>query len=328
MLRILFFLLCGVFAAVAIPARGAVDFPWVAVGDAGNPADPKTGFGKVDYDYEISAYDVTNAQYVEFLNTVDPSGANPLRLWNRSMSTEPGGGIDFDVNAPAGRKYSAKAGFEKKPFTFGTFFNALRFINWLNNGQGSASTEQGAYTLLGGTPAPSNGLDVIRSASAKIALASEDEWYKAAYYQGSGSYALYATGGDTPPTACAPTSAPRCANYNNAVGGYTDVGAYTGSPSHYGTYDQAGNIWNWNESIFPDHTRGLRGNAFVHEAGLLASTYRYNREPWIEGLHVGFRVVRVHPRGQLGGWGIAISLAAAALAMGGFIYWLKSKKLA
>ena len=61
-------------------------------------------------------------------------------------------------------------------------FDALRFANWLHNGQGSSDTENGAYTLLGGTPMPTNGASVTRKPAATLVLPSEDEWYKAAYF--------------------------------------------------------------------------------------------------------------------------------------------------
>jgi hypothetical protein len=57
-----------------------------------------------------------------------------------------------------------------------SFFDALRFANWLNNGQGNGDTETGAYTLLGGTPVPSNGATLARNAGATIFVTSEDEW--------------------------------------------------------------------------------------------------------------------------------------------------------
>ena len=45
-----------------------------------------TGFGAVPYAYNIGTYDVTNSQYVEFLNAKDPTGDNPLGLYNSNMS--------------------------------------------------------------------------------------------------------------------------------------------------------------------------------------------------------------------------------------------------
>ena len=40
----------------------------VTVGHPENPSD-STGFGKVPYEYRIGKYEVTNAEYCEFLNS-------------------------------------------------------------------------------------------------------------------------------------------------------------------------------------------------------------------------------------------------------------------
>ncbi len=70
-----------------------------------------------------------------------------------------------------------------KPVNYVSWYDSIRFANWLNNGQGTGDTETGAYTLLGGTPTPSNGVSITRNAGATWFLPSEDEWYKAAYHQ-------------------------------------------------------------------------------------------------------------------------------------------------
>ena len=49
------------------------------------------------------------------------------------------------------------------PVSHISFFNALRFANWLNNGQGDGDSETGAYTLLGATEVPSNWETVTRN---------------------------------------------------------------------------------------------------------------------------------------------------------------------
>jgi hypothetical protein len=85
--------------------------------------------------------------------------------------------------SPGSYTYSATPGRQNKPVNFITPFDAMRFVNWLHNGQGSGSTETGAYTLLGGTPTPSNDL-VERNPGATVFLTSDAEWYKAAYYAG------------------------------------------------------------------------------------------------------------------------------------------------
>ena len=64
---------------------------WSLVGNAGNAADPTTGIGAVDYEYRIGTYEVTNAQYAAFLNSVDPTGSNTLGLYNSFMAGNLGG---------------------------------------------------------------------------------------------------------------------------------------------------------------------------------------------------------------------------------------------
>ena len=170
-----------VFAIILVVVAGApraasavVVFDWVQVGNPGNAPDTASNCagpdgtgspscGSVGYTYYISKYDTTNAQYAEFLNAVDPGGSNTLALWNTNMSTDTNnGGISIVSGNASGSMYQANPGFENKPVVYVSFYDALRFANWLNNGQGSASTETGAYTLLGGTPTPSNGLGVTR----------------------------------------------------------------------------------------------------------------------------------------------------------------------
>ena len=53
--------------AVITSASASVTMDWVNVGNPGNTAD-STGYGAVAYAYKIGKYEVTNAQYGEFLN--------------------------------------------------------------------------------------------------------------------------------------------------------------------------------------------------------------------------------------------------------------------
>ena len=86
-----------------------------------------------------------------------------------------------------------------KPVNYVNWFDAARVANWLHNGQGSGSTETGAYTLnnatTGDAPAVNPG--------ASYFLPTEDQWYKAAYYKGGGTnagYWEYGTQSDAAPT--------------------------------------------------------------------------------------------------------------------------------
>jgi len=60
------------------PAFAVVHIDYVSVGNAGNAADPATGslYCAVSYAYKIGKYEVTNAQYGEFLNAKGASNSN------------------------------------------------------------------------------------------------------------------------------------------------------------------------------------------------------------------------------------------------------------
>ncbi len=65
---------------------GLASVEFVPVGDAGNAADPDTGYGAVGYEYNIGKYDVTAGQYCEFLNAV-ATKSDPYGLYNTNMNT-------------------------------------------------------------------------------------------------------------------------------------------------------------------------------------------------------------------------------------------------
>src|SRR5262249_52492384 len=148
-------------------------------------------------------HEVTNAEYAEFLNAKAKT-SDPLALYSKNMDPAAGdnGGI-LRTGIPGSYAYAAAAGRANLPLNHVLFFDAARFANWLENGQGNGDTETGSYTLLGGTPAPSNGATVMRNggSSPQVFVAGEDEWYKAAYYD-----AVAATYYDYPASSSAPTT--------------------------------------------------------------------------------------------------------------------------
>jgi len=310
-------LLVAALAALLAHPASAVRIDWVPVGNAGNPADtpPTNCFaadcGSVAYDYSISKYEVTNAQYAELLNA--KAAADPLGLYHTSMGSNLTFGGITRSGVSGSYTYTAKPGFENKPVIYVSFYNALRFSNWLNNGQGSGDTETGAYTLLGGTATPSNGLTVTRNGGDGIYLTSENEWYKAAYYSAGGVYFDYPTGTDSVPHCVAPGSdTGNSANCDLAVDALTDVGAYGLSDSPYGTYDQGGNVWEWTEEIVGGSYRGVRGGAWYNWAGEVGASY-----PNVIGLPegggsvVGFRVASLVPEPGPGLLGMTAILGLA-----------------
>jgi formylglycine-generating enzyme required for sulfatase activity len=264
-------------AALITSASASVTIDYVSVGNAGNAADPATGslYGAVAYAYQIGKYEVTNAQYGAFLNAKGAS--NSGAIYNSSMT---GTGIT-QTGSSGNFTYSVTSGFENKPVVHVSWFDAARFANWMMNGQGSGDMETGAYTLNGAT----SGI-ITANIGAQVYLPSEDEWYKAAYYSAANtSYSLYPNGQDTITTADA--------NYGNVVGSTTNVGTYSGDPSSYGTFDQGGNVWEWNDAVISGSSRGMRGASFVSSGNTLRSSGRGNSDPANENSSRGFRVASV-----------------------------------
>lgn len=278
------------------PAQAALDILTVGVGDPGNPP-ASDGYGSVSEPFRIGKYEVTNREYATFLNAVDPSATNTLGLYSIEMSTDAQGGIIVDPGQPDGAIYVVKSGYENLPVVLVNFYDAMRFANWLHNGQGNGDTETGAYPLEGGSPFPANGGAVTRSAGARFWIPSENEWYKAAYYfpeaEGgpAGNYLKYPMvtpfqpRSDQPPGETPPNFKAANYNYNDraahtpfddgfAVTGssvldrnllyLTPVGAYGTSPSVYGTFDQGGNVEEWLETRFGSQ-RYYRGGSWLDD---------------------------------------------------------------
>jgi len=159
----------GCLMAVAPHIQAEVTFDWATVGNAGNAADT-TGYGAVSYEYRISKTEVTNAQYAEFLNAV--ASTDTYNLYNIRMSRDIRGGITRSGSSGS-YAYTTKANMGNKPVNYVSWYDSIRFTNWLHNGQGSGDTETGSYTLLGGTAIPSNGLTISRNVGAQYFLPSE-----------------------------------------------------------------------------------------------------------------------------------------------------------
>ena len=130
-----------------------VTFDWAAVGNPGNDDDPQTGIGGVEENYRISKHEVTNSQYTEFLNAVAADDTN--FLFSNHMELDTQGGIRRSGGI-GNYSYAVKPGRGDNPVNFVSFFDVMRFVNWLENGQptgnqGTGTTESGVYTIDTGT---------------------------------------------------------------------------------------------------------------------------------------------------------------------------------
>jgi formylglycine-generating enzyme required for sulfatase activity len=260
------------------------DYPaTVTVGNPNNLPDD-TGYGSVSYPYKIGKYEVTNAQYCEFLNAADKTGK--FALWRWQMAKADSGAIHRSGSA-GNFTYTVVAGWENKPAVLVNWYETLRFCNWLSNGKGASNIDKGPYTFKDDW----GELSVKLPDHAKLAkgdkvqwvLASEDEWYKAAYYDakknGGGGYYSYPGGSDVP------------GESNLGSGQLMEVGGFDASP--YGTYDQGGNAWEWNETR-QNGKCGVRGGSyfFNDSAPYTHANTRYvTNPPTFIYDNYGFRVV-------------------------------------
>ena len=327
----LFVVVAVCLTAARVPAATS---HWVEVGNPGN-ANDTTGYGAVADAFRIGKFEWTNAQYVEFLNAIDPDGSNPNAVYNSFMGSTPRGGISFNAGVTAGSKYAVITNFGDKPVNYVSWWDAARVANWLHNGaqtygstDASASAPQniGAYLVETSTI----GNVIPKTAAARYWIPTENEWYKAAYYNGdSSSYTLYGNGFGTAPTPVTATTVGvgtdgsasplvtgnfanygQGANWNGSEGSWptgatptsgnvTSVGTNGGS-SFYGAFDMSGNVWEWIDASGGIGLAVRRGGAWQNASGAvtnLSSSVRQTAQAAtsVESDGMGFRVAVPEP---------------------------------
>ena len=285
--------------------------------------------GAVNYVYRIGKFEITAGQYTAFLNAV--AAMDTYGLYNQRMDlnlypNDMGCNIQRTGSSP-NYSYSVAAEWADRPVNYVSWGDAARFANWLDNGQptgaqGLSTTEDGSYFLNGAT-SDAAFIAVVRKPGATWVIPSEDEWYKAAYHKNdgvTGNYHDYPTSSDTVPayvddsgnlsgtgTAFTEggTDPGNYATYNGDGGTAgigspyyrTEVGEWENSESPYGTFDQGGNLWAWDEAVFYGAYRGLRGAGYNNISDSLRASYRYGYgdiPPTYEGSATGFRVALVN----------------------------------
>jgi formylglycine-generating enzyme required for sulfatase activity len=289
------------------------------VGNAGNGADD-TGYGAVSYAYNIGKYEVTAGQYTEFLNAVadtDTYGLYNTEMWSATY----GYGCKIQRSGSVGSytysvaNNSTDGYWANRPVNYVSYGDSMRFANWLHNGQptgaqGLSTTEDGAYYLDGAMTDEQLQAVSRKTAVAKWAVTSEDEWYKAAYHKnnsvtgGAANYYDYPTSSDSVPSndLTTPDGGNNANCYQN---GYTigspyyrtQVGEFENSDSPYGTFDQGGNQWEWNEAV-RGSSRGLRGGSNDCYDIYMRASYRDDSFPSHDAF--SFRVSEVPEPASIG----------------------------
>ena len=276
----------AIFAAIGLHAE-SITIDTVLVGNAGNAADTggTVGAGAVAYDYHIGTTEVTAGQYVAFLNAV-ASTSDKFGLYNTNMFTHVEGcGIQQIDNGNGTFSYEATKG-DNMPVNFVSVYNAMRFCNWVTTG----NTEIGVYVLNN----TATGVALVTRdndawLAGGVAIASLDEWYKAAFYNGdTETYSRYANGTNTAPKGTE-------ANFNGSVfGTITDVDF--GVTSFYGTFGQNGNVWEWTDTVVGTGNHiYIRGGAFNGPTSYMVASYNNTATATDEYRNIGFRVSSLTP---------------------------------
>lgn len=307
-----------------LPA-GQTSLQMTSVGDAGNPGRYGPESGKVDYDYRISKFETTISQYTAFLNAV--AVTDTYGLYHSEMATDLNVAGIARSGSPGSYLYSP-IGSPNRPVAYVGWGDAARFANWLTNGQpvglqGPGTTETGSYSL-NGRQDYSLYTDIRREPTARYVIPTENEWYKAAYYdptKGGTNYWFYQMRTDSvpysafPPGGASPNPAYTGNFFNNdslsngyndgyAVTGssiystdqnyLTDVGAFNSASSHYGTFDQGGNIMEWNENLNGTSLRGTNGGSWKSNVGAFPTLLWHDADrPENAFDYLGFRIAEV-----------------------------------
>ncbi|MCP5533162.1 MAG: SUMF1/EgtB/PvdO family nonheme iron enzyme [Akkermansiaceae bacterium] len=277
----------------------SIDF--VTVGDPGNADDSGTtgsyysSYGGVSYTFRMGTYEVSR----DIIAKANAGGNLGITL---ADMTAFGGNVATD------------------PATGVSWNEAARFVNWLNTSQGYSAAYK--FALQPGDVGYSSNANLLlwdsgdagydannlyRNSNAYYFLPSEDEWYKAAYYSGSGTtYYDYATGSDTTPTAVASGTVADSAVYNQVFSvGPADTDN-AGDLSYYGTMGQNGNVQELIESALaapndsPTENRVIRGGYWNGAEANLRSSTRISAPTTNESANVGFRIASVVPEPSIG----------------------------
>lgn len=290
----------------------AVMIEMVTVGNPGNAPAPVAGSpGQVNYVFQIGKYEITAGQYTAFLNAV--ASTDTYGLYNSSMTATAGCHIERD-GTPGAYSYNVAADWANRPVNFVSWGDAARFANWMSNGQPHGNqdlntTEDGSYYLNGATTDASL-QSVTRKTGASYVIPDVNEWYKSAFYDpdkpnGAG-YWRYPTRSDDFISNELSTTGTHNANFWDGLSDnpesytlgppyyLTEVGTFAGSPGPWGTFDQGGNVAEWNETtlIGPSYGNRLALGGSWHDMAL----YMESISPLLltaESNNLGFRMALV-----------------------------------
>ncbi len=181
-------------------------------------------------------------------------------------------------------------------------------MNYLNTSTGHAAAynlNAGATALTLWTPGDAgyDASNLYRNGNAYYFLPSENDFYKAAYYDpnkaGGAGYWLYATGSNTIPTPVGSGTGAGTAVYRQSFPQGPAAVDNAGGLSPYGTMGQSGNVYEWLESAadgsndISSEYRELRSGMWFNTENSLLSSNRIGNAPSNSDITWGFRVASV-----------------------------------
>jgi len=182
-------------------------------------------------------------------------------------------------------------------------------VNYLNTSTAHAKAynlNAGATALTLWTPsdAGNDATNLYRNKNAYYFLPSENESYKAAYYDpnkaGGAGYWLYATGSNAIPTAVASGTAQGTAVYGGGTVVAPAAVDASGGLSPYLTMGQSGNVYAWQENALDgvndvsSALRAIRGGYWGNSELVLRSSFHSSADPSNPNdFLLGFRVASV-----------------------------------
>jgi sulfatase modifying factor 1 len=107
------------------------------------------------------------------------------------------------------------------------------------------------------------------------------------------------------------------ASYSSTQNYLTEAGVFSNSGSAYGTFDQGGNVWEWNDAVIAS-SRGERGGSWFYDDDYLQSDNRDFLDPSVESSNRGFRVASV-PEPS--------TYALVLMAGAGWLVWRRRRSL-
>jgi formylglycine-generating enzyme required for sulfatase activity len=245
----------------------------------------------LDHDYEMMAFPVTVAQYAEYLNEALSAGkvkvdgnrlvgyyaGDTFRGARHEERIDPGDYIHIPLEDASlhlafdGRTFAAVPGWEMHPMTLVTWFGARAYCDYYS---WRLPTE---FEWEKAARGPRAGADSNRP----FPWGDEISHGNANYYTSRDPFEdMGSVGSRTTPVGF----------FNGRTyQGFTTID----SPSPYGLYDMAGNVWQWTADVYPnEHYRYLRGGSKDTYDMDLRIWVRNSATPTYASPGVGFRCVR------------------------------------